>query len=225
MANVYATLWGLIAFSGFVTTLLTPQTEKYAAAYRDAVTVGALSIARRWVVIVRRVPLLVLALVVSLSVTAPVVLRGGADPATGWDLFLLAIAVVAQFGFVVTIRTLIPVVPAQLPVLSPTSVTDRHQLTSPPSQSVTTIRFVNRTQQPLDLHWIDFEGVLIPYGTIAALDEDRIQSTYAGHWFLLTDSNGHEIVMFKAEPTPAIAVIDDVWLRSGRAQEDPVPAD
>jgi hypothetical protein len=67
------------------------------------------------------------------------------------------------------------------------------------------------------LHWIDFNGALVSYGEIAPLYEDSIQSTYVGHWFLLTDPDGREAVMFEAQSAAALAVIDDAWLQPGSA--------
>ena len=162
-------------------------------------------------------PLLVLAVVVGLSILAPIVLRNGSDHASGWDLFLLAIAVVTQSGFVVTIRALVPEVPAELPVLRPLPAINRHRFSSPSSRRETAIRFVNRTQQSLGLHWIDFDGALVSYGTIAPQHEDRVQGTFLGHWFLLTEPDGREAVMFEAQAEPALAVVDDAWLQPAGA--------
>ena len=210
---MYATLWGLITFSGFVITLLLPQADKYAQAYFETVTRSSLNSARRWVRIIREVPIFVLVAVVALSVLSPIVLRNGSDRATAWDFVLLAVAVVAEVGFVLTARFLVPRVPRSIETIAPVLGTREAGLTSPLRGARTAIRFVNQTSEPLQLNWVDFEGSLVSYGLISPGSDDSIQSTYTGHWFTICMTDGQELASFEAQPFPAIANVDDSMLR------------
>jgi hypothetical protein len=214
VGNVYATLWGLITFSGFVITLLLPQADKYAQLYFETVTRSSLNSARKWVRVIRQVPILVLVAVVTLAVLSPIVLRNESDRATAWDFALLAVAVVAEVGFVLTARFLVPRVPGSIETISPVLGARKAGLVSPLRGAPTAIRFVNRTSASLQLNWVDFEGSLVSYGLVPAGSDGAIQSTYTGHWFTICETDGRELASFEAQPFPAIANIDDSTLRA-----------
>jgi dipeptidyl-peptidase-4 len=70
----------------------------------------------------------------------------------------------------------------------------------------TSITFVNRLQQPLDLFWIDTDGERHAYGNVAAGGEKE-QHTFAGHVWLLTDAKKQPVAVFEATEQPGRAVV------------------
>ena len=69
------------------------------------------------------------------------------------------------------------------------------------------LRFVNDLTVPLDLVWIDARGEPHRYGRIAA-GSQRVQHTFEGHAWRLTDGDGVEQVGFVAPPHDGIARIN-----------------
>jgi dipeptidyl-peptidase-4 len=72
----------------------------------------------------------------------------------------------------------------------------------------TSITFINRTDEAVDIYWIDTERQRKHYTTVAAGDQHR-QHTFAGHVWLVTDKNGQPLLTFMAEEQVADAVIDE----------------
>jgi dipeptidyl aminopeptidase/acylaminoacyl peptidase len=70
----------------------------------------------------------------------------------------------------------------------------------------TEIRFVNQTDGPIELFWLDSEGERQTYGKLAAASE-RAQHTYAGHVWLAINGTGQVIAAFEAEENSGRAVI------------------
>ncbi|MBN1360759.1 MAG: DPP IV N-terminal domain-containing protein [Sedimentisphaerales bacterium] len=79
----------------------------------------------------------------------------------------------------------------------------------------TSITFINRTEGDIEIYWIDTEGQRQQYATVAA-GERHQQHTYAGHSWLVTDSEDRTLGAFVATETPADAVLDENTLRGGR---------
>ncbi|WP_436497635.1 hypothetical protein [Actinokineospora sp. HUAS TT18] len=76
---------------------------------------------------------------------------------------------------------------------------------SPPSDQAVTLTFVNRTDAPCDVLWLDFEGDLVQYSRIEPGDEIR-QPTYTGHIWIVRDPDGEELLRFAAERTGEIVI-------------------
>ena len=71
----------------------------------------------------------------------------------------------------------------------------------------TALTFVNRTTDTVNLVWLDSGGQRRSYGTVAA-GESRRQHTFAGHVWLIVDSEGHTLATFEGRDEPTTAVID-----------------
>ncbi len=71
----------------------------------------------------------------------------------------------------------------------------------------TSIRFVNRTDGEVELHWMDLGGRRRSYGVLSPGDRRR-QHTYAGHVWVVTDAAGETLAVFAAAEEPGDAVID-----------------
>jgi hypothetical protein len=70
----------------------------------------------------------------------------------------------------------------------------------------TTLRFVNPTNQPLRLFWIDYDGHRRPRGEIAAHSELN-QPTFAGHAWLVADKPGKALALFIARNQALTALV------------------
>jgi len=70
----------------------------------------------------------------------------------------------------------------------------------------TRLTFVNRTDDTVELVWLDEDGNRRSYGTIEAGAERR-QHTYGGHVWLILDSEGNELSVFTAADEESRAVI------------------
>lgn len=68
--------------------------------------------------------------------------------------------------------------------------------------------FKNRTDESLDLFWLDARGASRPYGKIRA-GSDRTQGTFAGHAWLLRNQSGRIVIGFEATSATAPAIVDD----------------
>ena len=79
---------------------------------------------------------------------------------------------------------------ASLPMLPNARPTQR-------TGEATTIVFVNRRKEPLDIFWIDPDGERHSYGAVAAGQESVMQS-YAGHVWLITDKKKRTLAVFEA---------------------------
>jgi hypothetical protein len=118
VGNVLTTLWGLIAFAGFATTLLVPRTDEYLTQFKASILETDRENAARWSGALRTVPVVVLAVVLAVSLGAARD-AGWSTPLTTMDFWLLATAAATQFGFVFAVRYLVPSVPKTIPVVQP----------------------------------------------------------------------------------------------------------
>jgi dipeptidyl-peptidase 4 len=69
------------------------------------------------------------------------------------------------------------------------------------------ITFVNRTDKTFNLYWVKSDGERLAYGTILA-GVSRRQNSFAGHAWLLTDSENTPVMAFVAGEVPSSAVIE-----------------
>jgi dipeptidyl aminopeptidase/acylaminoacyl peptidase len=79
----------------------------------------------------------------------------------------------------------------------------------------TSITFINRTEGEIQVYWIDTEGQRQQYASVAAGQRHQ-QHTYAGHSWLVTDSQGRTLGAFVATDAPADAVLDENTLSRAR---------
>ena len=85
-----------------------------------------------------------------------------------------------------------------------------------------TITFVNHTDGPIRLIWIDTEGKQVTYGTVNAGQKFE-QNTYAGHVWLVTDLAGNHLAIFRAIDGGGEAVVEKAAAKPDRHQ--PATAD
>ena len=71
----------------------------------------------------------------------------------------------------------------------------------------TQVEFVNRTDQELQLSWIDSSGEQRSYGAIAP-GKAREQHTYDGHIWVVSDPQGKPLAIFQATAEPGEAIVD-----------------
>jgi dipeptidyl-peptidase 4 len=71
----------------------------------------------------------------------------------------------------------------------------------------TLVRFVNKLDDEVKLYWINPSGEHIEYGSLKA-EAERIQNTYAGHKWLLTNSTGDTLGTYEADILDSTFVID-----------------
>ncbi|MDE0890047.1 MAG: prolyl oligopeptidase family serine peptidase [Phycisphaerales bacterium] len=68
--------------------------------------------------------------------------------------------------------------------------------------------FKNRTNENLDLFWLDSSGTRRPYGRIPA-GADRTQGTFAGHAWRLVNQTGQTVIEFETGHHGGPAIVDD----------------
>ena len=71
----------------------------------------------------------------------------------------------------------------------------------------TAMTFINGTAGEVKLFWLDPDGARQSYGTLGA-GERRDQHTYAGHVWLVTDTEGRKLGVFEAEEAGGEALIN-----------------
>ncbi len=77
----------------------------------------------------------------------------------------------------------------------------------------TTLTFQNDLKENIALFWLDTDGQRKPYGTLKP-GERRDMHTYAGHVWLVVDSNGKPLSKWIGADTPDVAVINGLALAS-----------
>ncbi len=81
----------------------------------------------------------------------------------------------------------------------------------------TFVTFINRTKQDVEIYWVNSPQQRRRYATLAPGKQHR-QHTFAGHLWLITDTEGERLVMFMAEEEPADAVIDEQIIREAATE-------
>ena len=74
----------------------------------------------------------------------------------------------------------------------------------------TSVTFLNRTDNPVELYWMDQGGQRVHYGSIAPGGK-RSQHTFSGHVWLATDQRGRPVAVFEAADASGTAIIDGSW--------------
>ncbi len=96
------------------------------------------------------------------------------------------------------------------PSAAPTTRSSQGSIEIRPSRRTgeeTTIAFLNRTSDPVEVFWIDAEGERRSYGRVHA-GTRKEQHTFAGHRWLVTDQLGQPLAVFEAEEGGTEAEID-----------------
>jgi dipeptidyl-peptidase-4 len=71
----------------------------------------------------------------------------------------------------------------------------------------TSIHFVNRTDQEVDVFWLDEDSARQPYGSLKPAEE-RDQHTFVGHaWLITAHNNGDLLAVFDAAKEGSVAII------------------
>jgi dipeptidyl aminopeptidase/acylaminoacyl peptidase len=86
----------------------------------------------------------------------------------------------------------------------------------------TTVRFLNRTTEAVDVFWIDPQGNRKSYGHINAGDE-MTQHTFAGHVWLIANGMGESLAVFEAKAEPLEMTIDGKGTDHHPAEEEKRP--
>lgn len=124
---------------------------------------------------------------------------------------MLVVAGLTQAAFAVAVLYLVTRVPRAMPIVSPTRVADPFALRAKDGPR-TALRFINESQTPVQLFWVDHGGSLRDRGAIAPASE-HTQLTYAGHPYLVKSSNNGEIVaVFVPLAIPGTATITDTMM-------------
>jgi dipeptidyl-peptidase-4 len=74
------------------------------------------------------------------------------------------------------------------------------------SDEETSIHFINRLDQEVDVFWLDQDAARQPYGSLKPTEE-RDQNTYVGHAWLITAHNGDVLAVFDATKREGVAII------------------
>jgi hypothetical protein len=220
--NVFTTLWGLIAFAGFVTALLIPKTEEYRSRFQDSVQDADRLVAARWSAAVRTVPVAVMAGVL-IIVAATVATAGwGTQILTRMNFWLLVVSVLAQAGFAFTVRYLVARVKPAFPRMDPIAGADRTDLRSQGGGVKVSVRFDNDTDQDLMLDWINFHGSPDQeLRRVVARGERTRRATYAGHLWQVATTSGRVVAIFSAPGEPAVAAVTSPMIRASPQSPDP----
>ncbi|MDE2126071.1 MAG: DPP IV N-terminal domain-containing protein [Armatimonadetes bacterium] len=80
----------------------------------------------------------------------------------------------------------------------------------------TSVTFVNRTDEPCSVWWLDGAGNRRSYGQVEP-GRSKTQHTFAGHVWLITSAENVPLAVFRAEPLAAAAVV------TGPVRDNPEP--
>ncbi len=83
----------------------------------------------------------------------------------------------------------------------------------------TSVTFINRTKQDVEVYWVDSSRQRKRYATVAAGKQHR-QHTFAGHLWLIADKEGQTLVTFMAAEEPSDAIIDEQTIREAATEEE-----
>jgi hypothetical protein len=209
MADVIATLWGLITFAGFVVSLQIGKADDLGKEFEKAVSVKSWERAHRWAQFVRNAPVAVAAVAI-LTVAGYWV---SAKTVGQFEVALLALPVLTQAGFVVIVRSPAGPVP-RLRSLRPLPLEQGADRASKGGSSTRLmVRFRNLTRQPLTVCWVDFQGNLDEAereSRLGARDEIVID-TYRSHRWLVRTLDKREVALFDADR--GIADVTEQMLR------------
>jgi hypothetical protein len=214
--NIFATLWGLIAFAGFVTALLMPKTDEYQSQLRETVDEDDREVAARWSAAVRVTPVAVLGGVIAVAVAAVATAGWGTGLLGQMNFWLLIVAVVSQAGFAFTVRYLVAAVPREFPRIAPLPGNAWRAMRSR-GGAKTAIRFDNKTSGSLVLEWIGFDGAPAQRQEIEPGDW-LTQVTYVEHCWRISTPDNADVATFMPLSQVAVAEVTQDMLPAGSAQ-------
>ena len=84
---------------------------------------------------------------------------------------------------------------------------DTQAMRSRPGGTETLLTFVNRSEEPVELLWIDPMGERLSYGKLAPA-ESRSQHTFAGHVWLITNMSGSPLRRVEGGTEPRRVIVD-----------------
>ncbi len=87
----------------------------------------------------------------------------------------------------------------------------------------TTLTFINKLSEDVELYWISQDGRHVRYGGVRAGTE-REQPTFDGHVWLITSSAGGHLAVVEGTPLPQTFLIDDKGISQPVAQAAAKPA-
>ncbi|MHC4111249.1 MAG: DPP IV N-terminal domain-containing protein [Planctomycetota bacterium] len=90
------------------------------------------------------------------------------------------------------------------------------------SSNETSITFINRTKDDVDVYWVDYEGERRHYAKIE-VDGQHEQHTYTGHVWLVTDEAGKTLAVFVATEDAGDAVVDEDAIYKADVEDKPKP--
>ncbi|MDH4241056.1 MAG: DPP IV N-terminal domain-containing protein, partial [Phycisphaerae bacterium] len=90
------------------------------------------------------------------------------------------------------------------------------------SSDETSITFINRTKDVVEVYWVDYESQRRHYATIP-VDEQHQQHTFAGHVWLITDKEGKRLAVFVATEDAGDAVVEENAIYKAAVEDKPKP--
>jgi hypothetical protein len=121
--------------------------------------------------------------------------------------WLLLMPLLAQFGFVALVFSLVSRVPSILKLKA--EQPPWYGASAHGRRSRTIIRFINETSVAMDVVWINANGSKDPRGPLLTVQPgaDVRQETYEGHRFVVSVQGGKDICSVVAEKTPGTLII------------------
>jgi hypothetical protein len=102
----------------------------------------------------------------------------------------------------------IPVKLTKLIVLPSEPIEREAQLRSVESNQKTEITFRNRTAEPVELYWLDYQGKRHSYGIIQS-GGSEVHNTFVTHVWLLASKNGRVLGLYVARAEAAQVLVED----------------
>lgn len=218
--NLVTSQWGVVGIFGVAVPLLIPRARELGDRFTDTGHVRDFTVAFRWWAIVMVVPLVG-------AVTAAALGLVGVATTSGllWaDMVLLAMPSVVQGVLEAMALLLVPrphrVRNVQLepaPQVLPAS---------PMSLESGTIQFVNESDEPLLVWWIDTGGRLYEKSGVRSpqsvpVHGEASQSSYVGHTFLITTDDEVHVGIARTLQAPTRVSIDQSAVAAARTQSNP----
>ncbi len=203
------TLWGFIAFFGFIISLQLPYTEAAQVRFRTDPSTTALNEARRWTRTAYVTSLVMVLVVTVAAIGIAADQRWEFQPPGELKFWLLCIAVLAPCLFVGFVYSLIGAPPNLRIIVVPKGVGERDSPGGYSEEVVT--RVYNRTNEDLFVIWLDWVGnASVDHEYRVPANTDVKVATRLGHRWLVRDSHENELGAFQAEPTAQVQLTDSL---------------